>query len=239
VNEAPARPEAARSSRRKAALLIAVVGVAHALLFLVSYGLLTSTPGVGASDEELLAFYGSENRRRLIVVALYVMPFAGIAFLWFTVALRDWMRSVAHRRTELLSGLQLVSGVLYVGLFFAAAASSSVMARVSEFSSSAADPLVERQFPEYGRTLMLVFAMRMAAMFVLATSRIGWITGELPRWFAHAGILVGLSLLLGAPFSRVLVLVLPLWQSVLCVLILARASRSQGKPGDAGRASPA
>jgi len=234
VNAAPERPAAAGTSRRRSAILIACVGLAHAVLFLVSYALLTSTPGPGATDEEMLDFYGSENRRRLIVVALYVMPFAGMAFLWFTVALREWMRPVAHRGGELLSGLQLVSGVLYVALFFVAAASTSVMARLVELSHTPVESMVERQFPEYGRTLMLVFTMRMAAMFVLTTSRLGRITGDLPRWFTHAGWLVGLALLLSAPFSRILVLVLPLWQVVLCALIIVRARRSRVETAGVG-----
>lgn len=225
MSEAVVDPQAARDARRRAVLLVAGSGIAHALLFLVSYGLLTSSAGASATDEELRAFYGSENRNRLILVGLYVMPFAGIAFLWFTVTLRAWMRHGSPQGADLLSGVQLVSGVLYVGLFFAAAASTSVMAVSVEFAQSAVDPMVERQFPQYGRTLLLVFVMRMAAMFVLTTSRIGRITGMLPRWFAYLGVLVGLALLLSAPFSRVLVLVFPAWQLVLCVLLLARAWR--------------
>jgi hypothetical protein len=84
----------------------------HAVLFLLSYWLLMSAPGARASDEELVAFYESGDRRQLILVGLYVMPFAGIAFLWFSVALRAWIRASSARETELLSGMQLVSGIL-------------------------------------------------------------------------------------------------------------------------------
>jgi hypothetical protein len=210
---------------RKDARLIAFVGIAHALLFFVSYGLLTSSPGPGASDAELQAFYGSANRYRLIVVGLYVMPFAGIAFLWFTVALREWMRPARHRGAEILSGVQLASGILYVGLFFAAAASSSVMAISGAHADAPVDPMVQRQFPQYSATLLLVFVMRVAATFVLTTSQIGRMTGTLPRWFASLGWIVGIALLLSGPFHRVLTLVLPLWQLALCLVILARASR--------------
>ena len=230
----PSGPEATLHSRRHAALLTVAVGVAHALLFLLSYWLSTSSPGALASDEELVAFYESGSRRQMILVGLYVMPFAGIAFLWFSVALRAWIRASSSRENELFSGVQLVSGILYVGLFFAAAAASSVMAVSVEFSHSPVDPLVARQFPQYGATLIMVFAMRMAAMFVFTTSRIGRSTGVLPRWFTYLGLVVGLFLLLSASFSRELVLVFPLWLLALCALLLVRVQRvPRAVPGGA------
>jgi hypothetical protein len=225
VSAAERDSDASMRAPRAPALLTVVVGVAHAVLFLLSYWLLTSTPGAQATDEELVAFYESGHRRELILVGLYVMPFAGIAFLWFSVALRECIRARSQRENELLSSVQFVSGILYVGLFFAAAAASSVMAVSIEFAHSRLDPMVARQLPQYGATLMLVFAMRMAAMFVFTTSRIGRNTGVLPRWFTHVGLLVGLFLLLSASFSRALVLVFPLWLVALCALLLGRAWR--------------
>jgi hypothetical protein len=224
MTNVPAALTAEEGSRRRTALLLGGVGCLHALLFLLAYGLLTSTPGAHAPDEEILAFYRSGSQRRLVLVGLYVMPFAGIAFLWFSTILRVWTRASAPR-DEVVSGVQLVSGILYVGLFFAAAAASSVMAVSIEFSRSPVDPVVARQFPQYGGTLLLAFAMRMAAMFVFTTSRLGRTAGVLPRWFAHLGVVVGLFLLLSASFSRALVLVFPLWLLALCALILARSGR--------------
>jgi hypothetical protein len=63
----------------------------------------------------------------------------------------------------------------------------------------------------------------MAAMFVFTTSNIGRSTAMLPRWFRSVGFIVGLFLLLSASFSRLLVLVFPIWVLVLCALILVRA----------------
>ncbi|TAH38181.1 MAG: hypothetical protein EYC70_06050 [Planctomycetota bacterium] len=203
---------------------------------MLAYALLTSTPGAQAPDEEIVAFYESGSQRRLILVGLYVMPFAGIAFLWFCMAMRVWLRAGSLPWGELVSGVQLASGILYVALFFAAAAASSVMAVSIEFSSSAVDPVIARQFPQYGATLLLGFAMRMAAMFVFTTSRLGRMTGVLPRWFAGLGLLAGLFLLLSASSNRALVLVFPLWMVALCAVLLARAWR---RPRAAAQAPPA
>ena len=221
----PSSGEIDEVSLRKAVWLVAGMGALHALLFLLSYGLLTSVPGAHAPDEEIVAFYQSGDRRRLILVGLYVMPFAGIAFLWFCMALRVWIRVGSSRANELLAGMQLASGILYVALFFAAAAASSVMAVSIEFSRSPVDPMVARQFPQFGGALLLVFAMRMAAMFVFTTSRLGRMSGALPVWFARFGLVIGLFLLLSASFNRALVLVFPLWLLAACVLLLVRRWR--------------
>ena len=108
----------------------------------------------------------------MLLVGLYLMPFAGIAFIWFVVALRMWVEATARRRDILLSNMQLATGILYVALFFAGAASTSVLAASVEFSDGDIDPVVAHQFPQFGSTLLLVFALRMAAIFVFATSTI-------------------------------------------------------------------
>jgi len=83
-------------SIRRAAMLTAWMGIAHAVLFLLAYYLLSTTPGARAPDDEIRQFYASAARRRLVLVGLYVMPFAGIAFVWFIVALRMW---ISHSQT--------------------------------------------------------------------------------------------------------------------------------------------
>jgi hypothetical protein len=216
------RPAQAQSPRR-VAYLTCGAGALHAVLFLVSYWLVTSQPGPHASDAELVAFYQSGAPRRLIIVGLYLMPFAGIAFVWFTVALRMWISASGRGEDVLLSNIQLVSGILFVALFFTAAAASAALAASIEYSSAPVDPQVARQLPSLGNTLLFVFTMRMGAMFIFATSNIGRSTGVLPRWFVAIGFVVGLFLLLSATFSQLLILVFPIWILVLCALLFVRA----------------
>ena len=221
----PAEPAERGRSLRRAAYLTAGVGTAHALLFLLSYWLLTGTPGARASDAELSTFYTSADSRRLILVGLYLMPFAGIAFLWFIVSLRMWIAHSVKQENVLPSNIQLVSGIIFIAMFFTAAAAAAAQAASMEFAAGQIDPVVARQLPQFSSTIMFVFAMRMAAMFVFTTSTIGRSSGILPRWFTLAGFAVGLFLLLSATFSRALVLVFPTWMLVLCTLLLLRARR--------------
>src|SRR4051794_31692187 len=70
---------------RKAAMLTALVGLAHAILIVITVVLLKQrAPGVTATDAEISAFYSDPEKRRIVLFAgLYLIPFAGIAFIWF------------------------------------------------------------------------------------------------------------------------------------------------------------
>ncbi len=220
-NEVTDRRQPQRSLRR-AAQLTAALGIAHAVLYFLSYFLLQLTPSGNASDAEIIRFYSSGGGRRLILVGLYVMPFAGIAFLWFIVALRMWIAVSTKQINVLLSNVQLVSGIIFIGLLFTAGGASAATAASMEFVRGPIDPMMARQLPQLSSTILLVFALRMAAMFVFTTSNIGRESGILPKWFVFVGFAVGLFLLLSASFSKVLALVFPVWVLVLCVILLER-----------------
>lgn len=227
-SDAPTPPESTEErgrSLRKAASITALVGALHALLFLASWWLLSDAPGPGASSQEIADYYGSAASRRVLLVGLYLMPFAGIAFVWFIVALRMWEEGSSHRRSVLQSNLQLIAGIVYVALFFVAAAASSVVAASVQFADGEVDPGVARQFPVYGTAVLFVFAFRMAAMFVFTTSAILLRAEILPRWFAWSGYAVATFLLLSASFERWFVLVFPVWLLVLSALLLRVARR--------------
>src|SRR5262245_26072638 len=203
--------------------MTASLGIAHAVLFLLSAFLLSSAPSSSATDSEYVAYYSSPDSRRVIIAAMYLMPFAGIAFLWFIVALRQWIRLGSRRMNELFSNVQLVSGVVFIALFLASAAAESTTAASVEFQSAPIDPASARLMPTLGRTMLLVLAMRMAAIFVFSTTTIARHSGVLPRWFIWSGYLVGVFLLLSITLSPLLIIVFPAWVIVLCLLLIQRA----------------
>ena len=228
-NAAPVLDAASEQERleaiRKAAFLTAAMGLAHALLFLLAIWLSRGMPGPDSTDQQIMSYYTSSAHRRPIVVGLYIMPFAGIAFIWFIVALRMWTSGEIRRQNVLLSNIQFVSGILYVGLMFASSAASSVLAASLEFADSTIDPVVAREFPQYGRALLFVFGMRMGAMFVFTTTNIIKSVGLMPRWFAWVGFVTGAFLLLSASFESWFVVVFPVWLIVLCAIMINRARR--------------
>lgn len=226
LREARSRYEPARGrSLRRAAYLTAGVGLAFAILFLLAYWLLSGIPGVEASDDEMAAFYASDARRLPILVGVYVQPFVGITFLWFIVALRMWIAAGTRHVNQLSSNIQLISGIIFIAVFFVSAAATASTAAVIQFSTAPFSPTAARLLPQLGNTLTFVFAMRMAAMFIFTTSNIGRKSKILPRWFLVFGYIVGFFLLVSAGFRSLFVLAFPVWMLLLGIILLHRASQ--------------
>ncbi len=197
--------------------------------------LITLIPGPRSTDEEFFEFYASDRRWLVILVGIYLMPFAAIAFVWFAVALRMWVAQSSSRPQDvLLSNVQLVSAILFVGLFLAGAAAFTVLAVTVEMSGGQIEPITARQFPQFGAALFVVFGMRMAAMFVFTTSGLARRHSALPPWFIWTGYGVGLFLLLSASLNRFLVLLFPVWVLTLSVILLIKARRMPKDPEPSG-----
>jgi hypothetical protein len=222
-NAAEVPPEERGRSLRRAATITAVVGAIHAVLFVVSFFLLARLPGPDATDQDILAYYASDSASLPSLVGLYIMPFAAIAFMWFIVALRMWEAISVRRENPLLSNLQLVSGILYVAILSVGTTAQGVLAASVAYASGAIDPVVARQFPHFGSTLIIVFAIRMAAIFVFTTSSIGLSSGVLPRWFAYVGFAAGVFMLLSATLQPALMLVFPTWLLGLSMVMFIKA----------------
>jgi hypothetical protein len=118
-----------------------------------------------------------------------------------------------------------MSAIVFITLLLAGAAAMTVLALIVEFTDATLDPWTARLFPQFGSSLVLVFAMRMAAMFVFTSSGIARNNDLLPRWFIWTGFAVGTFLLFAATLSKWLFLVFPAWILVLSVLLLLKARR--------------
>jgi hypothetical protein len=215
-----------QQARRHATRLTSVLGIAFAVLFLTALALLARTPGEHASDADLVTFYESGNQRWILVSGLYVLPLAAVAFLWFIAALRQWVELSSRTIDRLLATVQLLSGVGFITLAFAAAGAATIVASSVELANLPVDPTIARQFPLFSRTLLIIFGMRMAAIFVTTTAKLGHEAQLLPRWFVFGSYGVAAALFLVATLNVWLVVVFPLWVLVLCGLIWFHAWNS-------------
>ncbi|HEV2239744.1 MAG TPA: hypothetical protein VGR98_01765, partial [Streptosporangiaceae bacterium] len=95
----------------------AVAGIVFSLLLIFMLVVLRiSTPGdPGAAGTWL----SDSGRRALVAVALNLVPFAGIAFLWFIGVVRD---RIGRHEDRFFATVFLGSGLLFVGMLFVAAA---------------------------------------------------------------------------------------------------------------------
>lgn len=228
--EAPQQPR----SLRRAAMITAGVGIAHALLLLIAFMIVRRyLPHVDSPESEFQAFYGDEGRRRLVLyTGIYLVPFAGIAYIWFTVALRAWLQGSVARLNRLLSDVVLVCGIIYVALLFCDGAAISVVSLDLIIGDEQLAVALARQFPHYGASLFLIFAMRMAAMTVFALSNIARSTTVFPRWFVYSGFAVGIALMLTASLNPLLVMVFPLWLVVFCTFVILHVRRPLPGPAE-------
>jgi hypothetical protein len=206
-------------ARHHAARLTSLLGIAFALLFLTALALLNRTPSIRSTDQELIAFYASGEQRWILLSGLYVLPVAAVAFLWFIASLRQWVELSSRTIDRLQGTVQMLSGVGFITLAFAAAGAATIAASSVDLANLPVDPTVARQFPLYSRTLLIIFGMRMAAIFVTTTAKLGHEARLLPRWFAFGSYGVAAALFLVATLSVWLVVVFPLWVLALSGIV--------------------
>jgi len=196
----------------------AVAGIVFSLLLGLALVLIRlSVPVDPTETGELLS---DPDRRSTIEFALGLVPFAGIAFLWFIGVIRD---RIGEHEDRLFATVFLGSGLLLVGmLFVAAAVAGGLIAAGGSTTSDAASSETWNLGYEVTFTLLNVYAMRMGAVFAITAASIGKRSGVLPPWLAIAGYVAALILLFGVPVSGWLALLLPIWVLILSVYLLLR-----------------
>ncbi|CCK26347.1 hypothetical protein BN159_1968 [Streptomyces davaonensis JCM 4913] len=183
-----------------------VAGVVFAILMAAAIVLVRLALPDGDGD----AVTVDAGQRGAVRVALTLLPFAGIAFLWFMGALRE---QAGEREDRFVATVFLGSGLIFVATLFGAAAAAGT---VLDESRQQGSPFGR----DFAYALLTTYAMRMAAVFIITTSTIGRRLGVLPRPLVVLGYLAGLTLLVvGAdvPWSE---LVLPVWALLLSLHIL-------------------
>jgi hypothetical protein len=199
---------AARFRTRRSA---AIAGIVFGVLLLAAMIMLR----IALSEGGLQTIQNNAQRRTLIRLSLSLVPFAGIAFLWFIGVVREQLGEIEDR---LFSTVFMGSGLLFLAMLFTGAATSaSLMAMLAEADVDAA---VFAYGSETAQGLISVYAMRMAAVFTISVSTVGIRTAGLPRWVSYLGYLMALVLLIAAAEQRWTQLVFPLWVLLVSVVLL-------------------
>ena len=220
-------PSGGASPLRGLALASAVSGTVFAVLLVVGLALVRQAPGLGVSDAEYSAFYADGGHSAVLVtVGLHIVPFAGIAFLWYAVSLRTLVLKVPGERPELPRWLQLASAVVVVCAMFVSSALVGAVALLRVFS---ADPLpppeVARALASAGYGVAFVYGVRAAGMFMMATTALLRHAHLMPRWLVWVSYLLALGLLASTTFHPAILLVFPLWVVVSCAALLVMGRR--------------
>lgn len=192
----------------------AVAGILFAVLFGTATVLLRlAVPPVSGDAGDWL-----DSNRSRVSIALWLIPFAGIAFLWFIGVVRD---RLGDREDRFFASVMFGSGMLYLAMLFATAALSAALVGAYE---AAPERILESGGYDFAReaiyALSNTFGVRMAGVFMLSTGTIWWRSGAVPRWMAAMTYALAVLQMFGPGISLWTTLVFPFWVLIVSVHFL-------------------
>jgi hypothetical protein len=202
-----------------------VAGIIFCILSITSHRLISTSIPVygGGSASEVVKHLHAISR------SLSLVPFAGLAFLWFVGALRDYLGEFEDR---FFATVFFGSGLLYIAMFFAAAALAGglvgVLSGGTENSLNSGTYAVSRA--EINQMLN-IYGVKMAGVFMISFSTILLRTRIIPRWMAVLGLGLALLLLLSIGNIAWAPMVFPLWVFLISVhILIAKFSGERAEP---------
>ncbi len=206
----------------------AIAGIAFSLLLIASLALIRLSVPEDPQDAGDWLLDGW----RSVSLALNLLPFAGIAFLWFIGVVRD---RLGEHEDRFFATVFLGSGLLFLAMLFASAAVAGGLMRMYGATPSM---LIESGMYAFGRTvtyeIMNVYTMKMAGVFMISTCTLSLRTGIIPRWMALLGLALALFLLFSLGHFYWAPLVFPLWILLISMhILLANLKPSQGDDANA------
>jgi hypothetical protein len=208
--------DAAKRSGRQALAAprgAAIAGVIFSVLMMVSLGLVRFA--IPSDFKAAGAWLNEPERRNAVRLALDLVPFAGIAFLWFIGVLRN---RLGEMEDQFFATVFLGSGLLFVATLFGVAA---VMRALIESTTSGNIGAETYYFGHrVSDALFNVFAVKMAGAFIISTCTIGLRTAIMPRWVAIIGYACAVVLLLVIANWKWITFVFPLWMLLVSSYIL-------------------
>jgi len=175
-----------------------------AVLFVASLLLASTRPAEGLDEAAFVAWFESQGLAATTIAALYLAPFAGIAFLWFIGVIRH---RIGAEEDQFFSTVFLGSGLLFVAMFWAAAASLASLVANNRFDiapSLTAARLEDARSTAF--SFLFVLAARAAAVFMITTCTIARRAPIFPPLLVVAGYALAVVMLLSLSFLQWIVL---------------------------------
>jgi len=203
----------------------AIAGILFAVLLIMVFWLLRLSVPRDPHDEGAWLRGNSGT----VALALNLVPFAGIAFLWFIGVLRDRLGRAEDR---FFATVFFGSGLLYLGMLFSAAA--LIGALIIAFAEQPKE-LINSATVHFARaaaySMLNIYLTKMASVFMITTSTVAIYTGFTPRWLAFIGYGMSLLLLFGSYYIGWGFIVFPLWVLLTSIYILLDNIRGRRPAG--------
>jgi len=206
--------ESLTAARLRAPRAAAIAGILFAVLLMTSFVLIR----LAIPADPLEAGAWLKTRSNTVVLALNLVPFAGIAFLWFIGVLRD---RLGEREDRFFATVFLGSGLLFLAMLFMSAA--MVGGLIIAYSADPTRIVGSATFTSaraIAYEVMNIYAIKMAGVFMIATSTLALRTRFIARWIAFLGYALALLLLLSSRYIEGVLMVFPLWVLLVSLYIL-------------------
>lgn len=198
-----------------------VAGIAFAVLFGIIVVMIHRV--VPSNPHDAGTWLTRRSSRDEVQLALGLVPFCGIAFLWFMGAVRSRVGAAEDR---FFATVFLGSGLLFVAMLFCLTAIFGALVTLAD-AHGGSPPLSVWQLGRVATfNLTTVFAMRMAAVFTIAASTIALRARTHSRVIGWLGYVVGVALLFAASSVPWLLLAFPAWVLVVSVELLVVSLRA-------------
>jgi hypothetical protein len=193
----------------------AIAGIIFALLYGASLVLIRISIPSEITNENSAWL---ETNSKTVFLALNLVPYAGMAFLWFIGVIRDRLGDLEDR---FFATVFLGSGLLFLALtFIGAALAGGLLSSYTTLSGA----MLGSGLYIYSRAVMYniinIYAVRMAGVFMISLGTIWLRTGLMHRGWAFLTVLLALVLLISISFSTWVTIIFPGWVLAVSVYFL-------------------
>lgn len=202
------------SQRLRTPRAAALAGILFAVLLIAALALLQSA--IPKDPLEQGAWLAVSVGK--VVLGINLIPFAGVAFLWFIGVVRDRLGAAEDR---LFATVFLGSGLLFLAMLFVAAAIfGSIVIVYAANPGGLANSATFAVARAFAYVVVNVYAIKMAGVFMMVSSTLGLRTGFVARWVGVLGLVLALFLLFGSQLFDLSFVVFPAWVLLISTYIL-------------------
>lgn len=209
------KPEQIIRRELKSPRAAAIAGIIYTILMFT--GMILTTKFVAVRPETITKDWLDTWSATASLVITFV-PFAGIAFLWFTGVVRDLLGELEDR---FFSTIFFGSGIIQVSIWFVWGGLFGALVRARALAASG---LVDNDIYIFGFLLMgeLLnnYGLRMAGLYMTAIATLWTRTGTMPRWLTIVTYILALTFLIAAERIREARFIFPLWVFVVSMYVL-------------------
>lgn len=210
-----------RTAEHRARTLTAgsIAGMLFGVLFGTCVTIVRSTAG-GADETGAWLADGTAS----LEWALGLLPFAGIFFLWFIGVSRQRLGRWDDR---FISSVILGSGLLFLAMVFATAGLVGALLAMYARDPTGVPGSQTYLFVQFAvAKLFGIYAMRMAAVFLICQATAWLRHGLMPKWLALPSYLVALVLLFVVSEEAWAVLIFPVWIFLISAYLFSVSMRA-------------